>query len=113
MSHKYVYLFSEGSAKMRELLGGKGRIIMLRYAVGSESTEQREKGFADTIKKDFPGITYLSDDQYAGATSDLAQKVSQSLITKFRDQVDGIWCPNESSTLGMLRVLDGAGLLPD
>ena len=24
MSHKYVYLFSEGSAKMRDLLGGKG-----------------------------------------------------------------------------------------
>ena len=24
MSHKYVYLFSEGNAKMRELLGGKG-----------------------------------------------------------------------------------------
>ena len=22
--HKYVYLFSEGNAKMRELLGGKG-----------------------------------------------------------------------------------------
>ena len=24
MSHKYVYLFSEGRADMRELLGGKG-----------------------------------------------------------------------------------------
>ena len=24
MSHKYVYLFSEGNANMRELLGGKG-----------------------------------------------------------------------------------------
>ena len=24
MSHKYVYLFTEGNAKMRELLGGKG-----------------------------------------------------------------------------------------
>ena len=24
MSHKYVYLFSEGNGKMRELLGGKG-----------------------------------------------------------------------------------------
>ena len=24
MGHKYVYLFSEGNAKMRELLGGKG-----------------------------------------------------------------------------------------
>ena len=24
MSHKYVYLFSEGNGSMRELLGGKG-----------------------------------------------------------------------------------------
>ena len=24
MAHKYVYLFSEGNGKMRELLGGKG-----------------------------------------------------------------------------------------
>ena len=24
MSHKYVYLFTEGNASMRELLGGKG-----------------------------------------------------------------------------------------
>ena len=24
MAHKYVYLFTEGNAKMRELLGGKG-----------------------------------------------------------------------------------------
>ena len=24
MAHKYVYLFSEGNASMRELLGGKG-----------------------------------------------------------------------------------------
>lgn len=24
MSHKYVYLFKEGNASMRELLGGKG-----------------------------------------------------------------------------------------
>ena len=24
MSHKYVYLFEEGNANMRELLGGKG-----------------------------------------------------------------------------------------
>ena len=26
MSEKYVYLFSEGNGKMRELLGGKGQI---------------------------------------------------------------------------------------
>jgi ribose transport system substrate-binding protein len=97
--------------RLGKLLNGEGRIILLRYAVGSESTEQREKGFVDTIAKNFPKITYLSDDQYAGATSDSAQRISQNLVTRYRGQIDGIFCPNESSTLGMLRALEGAGLL--
>ena len=46
-----------------------------------------------------------------GPTSDTAQQKAQSLITRFRGQVDGIFCPNESSTYGMLRALEGAGML--
>ena len=97
--------------RLGELLNGEGKIILMRYAVGSASTDEREKGFTDTISKTFPRITYLSNDQYAGATADQAQKVAQSLITRFRGQVDGVFCPNESSTLGMLRALDAAGML--
>lgn len=96
--------------RMGELLGGKGRIILLRYNVGSASTDEREKGFTDTIAKEFPDIKYLSNDQYAGATADSAQQASQNLIARFRGQIDGVFCPNESSTLGMLRVLDSMGL---
>lgn len=96
--------------RMGEVLGGKGRIILLRYNVGSASTDEREKGFTDTIAKDFPEISYLSNDQYAGATADSAQQASQNLIARFRGQIDGVFCPNESSTLGMLRVLDSMGL---
>lgn len=96
--------------RLAELLHGEGKIILMPYAQGSESTEQREKGFTDTIKK-FPKITYLSDNQYAGATSDSAQKTSQTLISRYRDEVDGIFCSNESATAGMLRVLKDAGLL--
>ena len=97
--------------RLGELLKGEGKIILLRYAVGSESTEQREKGFTDTIAKEFPKITFLSDSEYAGPTSDSAQQKSQSLVTRYRGQVDGIFCPNESSTFGMLRALEGAGML--
>lgn len=100
-----------GARRLGELLGGKGRIILLRYAVGSASTEEREEGFTDTIAGEFPGITYLSDDQYAGATAAQAQQVAQNLVTRHRGQIDGIFCVNESSTLGMLRALEGAGLL--
>jgi len=96
--------------RLGEKLGGKGRIILLRYNVGSASTDEREKGFADTIAKEFPEITYLSNDQYAGATADSAQQASQNLIARYRGRIDGVFCPNESSTLGMLRVLDSMGL---
>jgi ribose transport system substrate-binding protein len=97
--------------RMGEVLKGQGKIILLRYAVGSESTEQREKGFTDTLAKDFPGISLLSDTEYAGPTSDSAQQKAQNLVTRYRGQVDGIFCANESSTFGMLRALDGAGML--
>ncbi len=97
--------------RLGEVLKGKGKVILLRYAVGSDSTELREKGFTDTLTKDFPGITLISDTEYAGPTSDSAQKTAQSLITRYRGQVDGIFCPNESSAFGMLRALEGAGMV--
>jgi ribose transport system substrate-binding protein len=96
--------------RLGELLGGKGKIILLRYAVGSESTDQREKGFTDTLAKDFPGISLLSDTEYSGPTSDTAQQKSQNLVTRYRNQFDGVFCPNESSASGMLRALEGAGV---
>jgi ribose transport system substrate-binding protein len=97
--------------RLGELLKGEGKVIMLRYAVGSESTEQREKGFTDTLARDFPKIKMLSDGEYGGPTTDSAQQKSQSLVTRYRGEVDGIFCPNESCTFGMLRALDGAGML--
>jgi ribose transport system substrate-binding protein len=97
--------------RLGELVNGQGKVILLRYGVGSESTEQREKGFTDTLAKDFPSISLLSDTEYAGPTSDSAQQKAQSLVTRYRGQVDAIFCPNESSTFGMLRALDGAGML--
>jgi ribose transport system substrate-binding protein len=97
--------------RLGELLKGEGKVIMLRYAVGSESTEQREKGFTDTLAKDFPRIKIISDGEYGGPTTDSAQQKSQSLVTRYRGEVDGIFCPNESCTFGMLRALDGAGML--
>ncbi len=99
--------------RLGELLKGKGKVILLRYAVGSESTEQRERGFTDALAQRFPAITLLSDSEYAGPTADSAQQKAQSIVTRYRGQFDGIFCPNESSTFGMLRALDGAGMLPE
>ena len=38
--------------QMAAAIGEKGNVILLRYIAGSESTEQREKGFLDGLKDD-------------------------------------------------------------
>lgn len=90
--------------RLGEALEGKGKVILLRYAVGSASTEEREAGFLEALKK-FPGITLISSDQYAGATRDTAYQTSQTLLNRFGREVNGIFAANETSTLGMLMAL--------
>ena len=99
-----------GARRLGEVLGGKGKAILLRYQVGSESTMQRENGFLDTIKKEFPGIELISSDQRAGATEEQAYQKSQNLLTRFKEDVNGIFCPNESAAAGMLGALRQANL---
>lgn len=91
--------------RLGQLLNGKGKVLLLRYAEGSASTTDREEGFLETIKQKFPGIELISTDQYAGATRDTAKRASENLLTRFGDQVQGIFTPNESSTAGMLSAL--------
>ena len=93
-----------------KLLDGKGSVILLRYAVGSASTEEREEGFLEVIRKDFPAIKLLSTDQHAGATRDSAKRVSENLLNKYGAQVNGIFASNESAASGMLLALRDAGL---
>ena len=96
--------------ELGKLLGGKGNVIMLRLQVGSASTEEREEGFLEVMKKDFPTIKLLSTDQHAGPTRDTAKRVSENLLTRFGRQVNGVFACNESGAAGMLLALQDAGL---
>jgi len=95
--------------EMGKSLEGKGRVVLLRYMEGSASTTNREEGFLESLKE-FPGITLVSDEQYAGATRAQAQQASENLLLRFKDEqgiltIDGLFCPNASSTYGMLQAL--------
>jgi ribose transport system substrate-binding protein len=98
---------------LASLLHDKGRVVMLRYAEGSESTIQREEGFLEAIKA-HPGIEVVSANQYGGADVEGAYKRSEALLSGLKRadgqlDIDGIFTPNESTTLAMLRVLEGNG----
>jgi ribose transport system substrate-binding protein len=90
--------------RMAEVLKDKGKVLMLRYQEGSASTAFREAGFLDRMKAAHAGIEMVSTDQFAGPTRDTAKRASENLLNRF-GSVDGIFCPNESSTAGMLLAL--------
>jgi len=100
--------------RMVEVLGGVGRVMMLRYMEGSASTMKREDGFMDVMAEN-PTMDVVSSNQHAGATAELAYQASENLLGRFKDaegnlEVDGIYCPNEGSAFGMLRALQDSGL---
>ncbi len=95
--------------RLGQLLGGKGKVVMLRYAEGSASTQEREDGFLQEIAQKYPNVELISTDQYGGATRDTAKRASENLLNRFGDEVQGIFTPNESTTAGMLLALQDIG----
>ncbi len=96
-----------GAEELARRLGEKGKVLMMRYQEGSASTMKREAGFLETIAK-YEGIEVVSSDQYAGATTETAYQTAENLLIH-HTELDGIFCPNESSAFGMLRALQDAG----
>ena len=105
----------KGGERLAETLGGKGKVIMLRYQEGSASTMNREQGFLDVLKEEYPDIEVVSAGQYGGATTESAYQASENLLAPLRTadgglKIDGIFCPNESTAFGMLRALEDSNL---
>jgi len=95
---------------LAKLIGGKGKVLMLRDVAGSMSTGLRGDGFADTIAKEFPEIVLLSGDQYGGPTRDTAYRMAQNLLNRYGREVDGVFSVNEPTVVGMLLALRDSGL---
>lgn len=105
----------KGGERLAQILGGKGKVIMLRYQEGSASTMNREQGFLDVLKEKYPGIEVVSANQYGGATTESAYQASENLLAPLETangglSIDGIFCPNESTAFAMLRALEDGDL---
>lgn len=103
-----------GGDYLAKLVNYKGKVAMLRGVEGSASTDHRERGFLDAIKK-YPNIQVVSSNQHSGATSESAYRASENILAPFKTHdgkvsLDGIFCSNESSTFGMMRALQDSAL---
>jgi ribose transport system substrate-binding protein len=100
------------ATRIAELLGGPGKLVVLRYQEGSASTHEREEGFLAGVKT-HPGLEVVSDNQYGGPTTESAFAASERLLLAQNAPgggVSAVFAPNESTTFGMLLALEKAKL---
>jgi len=94
-----------GAQTLAKAMGDQGNVIMLRYNVGSESTNLREEGFLKELKN-HPQITVLDSKEYSGATPEKSLAKCLSLLLNYGDQVNGAYVVAEPNGVGMLGALE-------
>lgn len=94
--------------RLAEILGGKGRVAMVAVMPGGASTLERERGFKETLEKEFPAVKLVA---WQFGMSDRARSlaVTEDILTAHPD-LDGLFASNESSTLGASQAVKARNL---
>ncbi len=93
---------------LAKLLGGKGKVVMLRVPATQASIVDREKGFLEAMAK-YKGIQVIEKNRYAWVTVDDAVNESLKMADKLKE-AHGIFCSYEQTTKAMLIALRKLGL---
>lgn len=94
--------------KLAALIGGRGSVAMIQNAPGSASTMDREKGFRDTLEKDFPAVKIVAA-QYSMSDRAKGMAAAENIITA-HPALDGLFASSEPSSVGAAQALKAHGL---
>ncbi|MDQ6760336.1 MAG: substrate-binding domain-containing protein [Acidobacteriota bacterium] len=102
--------FEGGQMAARELgrlLGGKGRVAIVMHAPGSGSTMDRERGFEEVMKAEFPNIQVVAR-QYGMSDRAKAMTAAENILTAHPD-LNGIFASSEPSSVGTALAIKSRG----
>ncbi|HET9377613.1 MAG TPA: ABC transporter substrate-binding protein [Chthoniobacterales bacterium] len=96
---------------LAKLIGEKGKVLVIAFQAGASTSDQRQKGFENEIKK-YPNINYIGFQISNNDPSKAAAEV-ESTLTAHPD-LAGIFATNDRSAEGTataLRVADKVGVV--
>jgi ribose transport system substrate-binding protein len=93
---------------LAKLIGGKGKVGLILHAPGSASTMDRERGFQDVLKAEFPEIQ-IAAEQYGMADRAKARAAAENMLTAHPD-LAGFFGSSEPSATGASLAVRGRGL---
>ena len=97
-----------GARELARLVGGKGTVAMLMHAPGSASTMDRERGFDDVMKAEFPQINVVAR-QFGMSDRSKAMGAAENILTAHPD-LNGIFASSEPSSIGAALALKSRNL---
>jgi ribose transport system substrate-binding protein len=97
-----------GARELAGLVGGRGTVAMVMHAPGSASTMDRERGFDDVMKSDFPQIKVVAR-QFGMSDRSKAMAAAENILTAHPD-LNGIFASSEPSSIGASLALKSRGL---
>ncbi len=98
----------EAARTLGGLLHGKGKIGEILNAPGSVSTMDRERGFAEVLAKEFPGI-HIVGQQFSMSDRAKALASTENILTAQPD-LDGLFASAEPGSVGASQALKSRGL---
>ena len=94
--------------RLAALVGGKKTLAMVMQKPGGTSTGLRERGFEETIAREFPGYSIVAR-QYCMADRARALAAAENILTAHPD-IGGIFCSSEAASLGTIQALGARGM---
>jgi len=94
--------------KLVALIDGKGTVGMVMQKPGGTSTELRERGFADTIGKEFPAVRIVAR-QYGMADPARSRPAAENILAAHPD-LGGIFASSEASSIGSILAIRSRNL---
>ncbi len=90
------------------LIGGRGSVGMVMQKPGGMSTVMRERGFEETIAKEFPAI-HIAARQYGMGDRAKSRAAAENILTAHPGLV-GIFASSEAASLGSIQAIRGRSL---
>lgn len=90
-------------------VGGEGGVIALQGLLSNEISQSRYAGFERALEEQ-SGVELL-DTQPADFDRNKAYSVTKTLLTRFGDEISGVWAATDEMALGAMQAIRERGLL--
>jgi ribose transport system substrate-binding protein len=98
----------EAARLLAGLVNGRGGVAMLMHKPGGTSTNLREQGFEETLRKEFPALRLVAK-QYGMSDAARARAAAENILTAQPD-LAGLFASSEASSLGAIQAIKSRGL---